>query len=727
MPAEEGPPMPRTQLSTISLAERTCRPQRVGLFGRRGVGKTTLLTMLYREAVGGRLPDLRLAAADARTAEYLADKIVQLESGQLLPATLSETDLRFHLYHKGRRVELLVKDYQGEHVALGRQEPVRDFLRDCDAVLLCLDVVSSATAADRLRAQQEVEQLVEDYLAARPPEEPHRPMALLLTKSDLQDGDPQSAGQQFDMALHALATHCPGHAVFAVSSLGGSQVSPRGAFSPQPSGLGEPLAWLVDALRKQDEARLEALWARPDCDLSQLSRCVASYASCYPDERAAVTQRQRLGIRRARRSRRRTLASAAAALAALLGLTAYDALGAYQAERYATQNADDLTAVRNNWERYQLWHPTRNLFRPASARAETEALRDLDDRIAAQLYASRLGELTRQAADPESDPEEVWRLYRELRTSFPDREPDASLERVRETARLRRDEARERAARIALADLDHAEAQADLAALIVQADRFLREHADTPSAAEVNKRRETYLRRLDEHDIDAARDYSAREPLNFHTRRERYQEYLDRHPTGAFASEAVTTVAAIAAEWDRHDYRAVRDHFRDHAGDVKELEALGRSYLAAHAAGQFRGPVIELLRWAERVVEPNDYRVVLKSGQFDKKVAWMLSFGPDLSVEIEVNGARYGPSNIVKNQYNPSWDYEFPRRVRWKLGDAVRIRVYDHDYYKRLVLDVVSEANDPVAMWMLSGEVLAGNNSLTFESDFRLPELPPAE
>src|ERR1700687_5355586 len=102
------------------LADRFCRPHRVGLFGHRGVGKTTLMTMLYREAVGGRLPDLRLAAADVPTAEFLSDKLSQLEAGQALPATLAETDLRLHLYHQQTRTELLVRDYQGEHVELGR-------------------------------------------------------------------------------------------------------------------------------------------------------------------------------------------------------------------------------------------------------------------------------------------------------------------------------------------------------------------------------------------------------------------------------------------------------------------------------------------------------------------------------------------------------------------------------------------------------------------------------
>ena len=97
--------MRRTPSPAAALAERLCRPQRIGVFGHRGVGKTTLVTMLYREAVGGRLADLRLAAADARTANYLSDKILQLKSSQTLPATLAETDLRSHLYHRSVRLE----------------------------------------------------------------------------------------------------------------------------------------------------------------------------------------------------------------------------------------------------------------------------------------------------------------------------------------------------------------------------------------------------------------------------------------------------------------------------------------------------------------------------------------------------------------------------------------------------------------------------------------------
>ena len=63
------------------LEARLARPLKVALFGHRNVGKTTLLAIFYRQASSGQVPGLRLAAADARTAEYLAEKIAQIESG----------------------------------------------------------------------------------------------------------------------------------------------------------------------------------------------------------------------------------------------------------------------------------------------------------------------------------------------------------------------------------------------------------------------------------------------------------------------------------------------------------------------------------------------------------------------------------------------------------------------------------------------------------------------
>ena len=719
--------MKRTQTPTVALAERLCRPQRVGLFGRRGVGKTTLLTMLYREGVGGRLPGLRLAAADARTADYLSDKIAQLEAGEPLPATLGETELRFHLYHQGRRLELLVKDYQGEHVAVGRAEPIRDFLRDCDAVWLCLDEPPGATPSDRLRAQQEVEQLVEDYLASRPPEATHRPMALVLTKAD-RHGSPEAAAaaaERFDMARHALATHCTGQAQFAVSSLGGP-VGGAG-FAPRPSGLDAPLAWLAGALEAQDEARLAWLWRAAARDVPLLERCAACFARRYPEATAAAAYSRGARTLRRDRLRRRVLAAGAAAAALVLGLRGYDAYGEHRARQLAEARADDPEAARTAWAGYQAWHPTRHLLRPAAAAAEAETLRDLDARAERQRCDGRLAELRRQAADGDADPEAVWQSFERFHADYPAREVEGDLAGLRARIKARRDAVRERQARVALAELERFEAEADLSSLLARADRLLREHGDTPAAEEIRRRRAAYLGRADDRAFDAARAYSARNPTNFHTRMEQYQEYLDHHPTGAHAREAAEAVAAVGREWDKHDFRAVRDHFVARPGDVAELATRCRAYLAAHPRGDYRENAAELLRWGERVSQEGEYRVVLRGGNFDKHVAWWLSRGPDLSVEIEVNGVRYGPSTIIKNRYDPDWDYEFPRRVRWKLGEPVRVRVFDHDYWRRQVVEVASDDGDPLAMRLLSGEARNGDNLLHFESDFAMPTLPRLE
>src|SRR5262249_45361183 len=158
----------------------------------------------------------------------------------------------------------------------------------------------------------------------------------------------------------------------------------------------------------------------------------------------------------------------------------------------------------------------------------------------------------------------------------------------------------------------------------------------------------------------------------------------------------------------KHDFRAVRDHFVARPGDLGELNNGAQHYLAVHPHGKYAPAAQELLRWSEKTASTSEYKVVLKSGAFERKIAFWLSRGPDLSVEIEVAGVRYGPSHVIKNQYSPEWEYEIPRAVKWKRGDPVRIRVYDHDYWKRKVVEVASDDDDPLAMRLLSGEAWSG-------------------
>ena len=146
------------------LEARLTGPKRIALFGHRNVGKTTLLAIFYRQASSGQVPGLRLAAGDARSAEYLAEKIAQIESGQPTAGSLAETELNLRLYHGPARFDLIVKDYQGEHVTLGSEEPIQEFFADCDAVFLCLDPEGSSDPAEARRRQQEVENLLERYI-----------------------------------------------------------------------------------------------------------------------------------------------------------------------------------------------------------------------------------------------------------------------------------------------------------------------------------------------------------------------------------------------------------------------------------------------------------------------------------------------------------------------------------------------------------------------------------
>jgi hypothetical protein len=707
---------------SLELTERLCRPQRIGVFGHRGVGKTTLLTMLYREAVSGRWPQLRLAAADARTATYLADKISQLEAGQPLPGTLAETDLRFHLYHAGGRIELLFKDYQGEHVDLGREEPIRAFLRDCDAIWLCVDAATLPAPADCLRRQQEVEQIMEDYLATDPLPGMHRPVALVVTKLDLLQGAGNEAwANALGMVRHALRSHSPASGEFGVSSLGGAAGG-----APRPINLEAPLAWLASALRDQDLARLDRLEQAAPAEIRLRQRALACVRRRYPTAESLPGHEQRLARTRSLRTRTRALASVSAAGLLFASVLAYDGSGYRLAAHFEAAHAEDPAASLGVWQTYQTWHPTRNLLRPNGRSEEEWHTRKLAEAARGQRLQQSTADWRSAASDPDADVDRVWEQFQALRLEFPEADLSADLSHLRDGVKDRREAQIARRATRAHDELVSAESRSvDLPTLVARADAFLGEFPGSLPESDVRRLRDAALARVDDRDLEAARAYSARQPFNFQTRRELYQNYLDRHPDGRLRSEADAALRTIAVEWDRHDFRLVRDRFQARPGEVAEWRPYCLTYLAIHPGGRYASAARDLLRWAEKVNTPSEYRVVLRGGDFDHKVAFWLSRGPDLSAEIEVAGVRYGPSPVIANRYDPEWNYEFPRPIRWKLGDPIRIRVHDHDYWKRQVLEVASEG--PLALNLLSGEVHSGGSTLTFESDFSVPTLPPVD
>ena len=271
-----------------------------------------------------------------------------------------------------------------------------------------------------------------------------------------------------------------------------------------------------------------------------------------------------------------------------------------------------------------------------------------------------------------------------------------------------------------------------LADQIERARQFLADHPQSAVREQVNSRLEMYLNRLDEHDIDQARDFSRQNPTRFASRIERFQDYLKAHQAGGrFVSEAIEAKDRILREWDVYAYRQAYDHSQAHPDDVAQVAQRLRDYLRDHADGRYAADAERYQDWWDKVSVPGQYRVTLRRGEVERKVGKYFSGGaPDLGVVIEVAGAVYGPSTIIRDSHRPVWDYTFPQPITWKLGDPVTIRIIDYDWSASEVYVLHSRQGDPLAIRLLAGTVTptkGGKTTLVFASDFAMPTLSPPE
>ena len=770
----------RAQLD--ALERRLTGPKRVALFGHRAVGKTTLLAMFYREASTGRVPGVRLAASDAAGAAYLGERIAQLEAGEAPAGTLAETELRLRLYHGPGRLDLVVRDYQGEHVALGAQdEAIHRFFADCDAVLLCLDPEGSADPAETRRRQQEVEALLERYIERSADATADRPVALLVTKYDLvlERGGPQPEGvatlveRRYGMTAHALAVHAPRSAIFAVSSFGrGAPVGGRPPTELHPLGLEGPLGWLAEQLEALDLEALERLWELAPDDLGRLSRCVRAFERRYPRSTRAPEARARV-----RALRRRTLGRTLARLAVAGCLLAAGAAGfdywAY-GRAVASERSDPAPAVARRWADYLEWHPWLPLTWPGLHRSARHKLAEWrvkeagvrvavgadgtssgPDLEALKVEAPDLAPSIRvvEAARERAAHDAAWKALR-AEAGVAGEHPEAALEGVRGFLKAYPDSSHRDEATALLGELGSrlAERQdrqdrdelglirrgatlpeADMSDLIRQAQEFLSRHPESRQAAGARKLQDELVVKLDERDIEKARQFSRQHPgRNFAARIARFQGYLEAHKGGGkFVREAMEARDRIGREWDAYDYRLAYDHAIAHPDDVAEVARRMRAYLADHADGRYGADAKRYVAWFERVTTPQEYRVTLKRGEVEAGVGKYLSGGgPDLSVEFWVGGLKHGPSPTIPNTHRPNWGYTFPRPVVWKLNDPVVVRILDNDWSKSGVYTIKSRAGDPLAIRNLSGTIRparGGTTFLEFASDFQMPVLTKPE
>ncbi|GAC1472732.1 MAG: hypothetical protein NVSMB9_20330 [Isosphaeraceae bacterium] len=673
------------------LEERLTGAKRIALFGHRDVGKTTLLAMFYRQASTGRVPGLRLAAGDAASAEYLAEKIAQIEAGEPPAGTLAETELRLRLHHGPARFDLIVKDYQGEHVTLGSDEPIQAFFADCDAVLLCLDPEGSSNPVDRRRRQQEVEGLLERYIDRSGDGTTGRPVALLLTKFDRvlarsqatralereQDDDPSGWGverfveQHYGMTRHALEQHAPRGAIFAVSSYGRGARDGRPPAELSPLGLEGPLCWLADQLEAGDQEQLDWLWDLAPDDLPRLARCVAAYERRYPRSDCAARFGARLaGLKRRRRRRlaTRLVAGAALGIAAVAG---YDAWGFHGALSFESERDNPAPAVARRWRDVLAWHPSLPLFWPGRAkearlRHDEWQVKAYEVQVANGTAASDIGQqlegLKDQAprlapairkieeAQARSRHDERWKHVKaEALALAPGDDPARPLAAIQGFLKEFAETPR-RAEAVALVntlkglvdarqstqdrqfvdELTRAEAlpNAELRDLIERAEQFLSRNPRSALRNEVESRMEGYIKALDERDIERARQYSRQYPTNFATRIERYQDYLRAHQGGGrFISEATEAKDGVLRAWDTYTYRQAYDHLVAHPDDIAEVARRLRDYLQDHREGRYARDAQSYLDWWDRVSVPGEYHVTLRRGVVESDVGKYLGGG----------------------------------------------------------------------------------------------------
>ncbi|MDX2038805.1 MAG: hypothetical protein SFX72_19315 [Isosphaeraceae bacterium] len=759
-----------------AIEGRLTGPKRIALFGHRNVGKTTLLAMFYRQASSGLVPGVRLAAADPMTAEYLADKIIQIESGESLAGTLAETELRLRLYHGPARFDLIVKDYQGEHVTLGSDEPIQQFFADCDAVFLCLDPEGSNRPEDRRRRQHEVENLLEKCIEKSVDGMTDRPIALLLTKFDRvmaqSNGSLENVERLVDarygMTRHALSKHARRGAIFAVSAFGRGAIDNRPPVDLEPIGLEGPLSWLADQLEAIDRDQLEWLWDLAPTDTPRLARALEAYERRYPDTEPARRFRKRLAAARGKRFRGRML-RAVAALALVVGsVLAYDFWG-YQSA-IAFERDHPPVAVERRWADFLAWHPTIAWYSPVRAefargrlaewrlqadrdriaagrldpgldsqlaelKTERPALANRIEAIEDQAEAARSEQrwrtLQSEAAAAGDEPDRILSSVRDYLRDFPDSPHKDEATALLNAGKLKLEERRALLERREVDDLLRSAAlpNADLEEMIDRARRFIADHPESLYRNEVEQLVSRFSRTADDRDIEEARRFSRENPTRYQARIDRYRAYMKAHAVeGRYLREASDACERILGDWDISTYRLAYDHFSAHPDDLAQVASRLKDYMERHPQGRFVQAAKAFLDWWDRVSVPNEYRVTLLRGEFDPSIGkYVAGGGPDLRVTLEVAGKTYGPAPVIPNEHKPIWRYTFDRPIVWKSRDPISIKVVDQDWWDTTVIQLNSDKNDPLSIRLLSGAIKpskGGPTVLHFASDFVMPELP---
>lgn len=250
---------------------------------------------------------------------------------------------------------------------------------------------------------------------------------------------------------------------------------------------------------------------------------------------------------------------------------------------------------------------------PAIAKVEAAQNKRNHDELWKQIKA--------EVAIPGEDPQKIRDKVVELLKVYPespnrDEATDYLLKLSDQISKVATDRDRKRVENLALAARMP---KADMHDVLRQARLFLDQNPDTGLRADLEGLVTDVTGRIDDRDIETARDYTRKYPTNFSTRLERYQDYLKSHASGGkYLSEAMEAKSVILKDWDLHAYRQAYDHMVSHPDDINEVARLLRDYLRDHADGRFAKPSGEFIAWWDKVHQPQTYKVTLSAASLTK-------------------------------------------------------------------------------------------------------------
>ncbi len=663
--------------------------RRIGIHGARGTGKTCYLACLY----GQRAAEAAAVTfCDDESIDHLKAAWGVLERGEVPDATALTlpTELRLAVHSGGLGWSASTRDYAGTLVQRSDtgvpelKEEVREWLASCHAVLLFLNIEVRDDARDSaVRERHDELDLLLTHLRKLSPDGNTigRPLALLLTKWDVQGAVSGDEGQEKRRAMEYLRgrpalrqiadglKNCGDRVeVFPVSAFGAHRHGnkpPDGG--PRPFGLHAPLVW---ALEKADEMLFER--ARREADRCagphrrwwerRYGRAVRAYRELIEGlgvNKGPITEKARQELKglETRRNRRWALLSGAVlsltAVLVLCGLYWQDAL---EYDRTRNCLADVTRApetVKHDCDLYAgSWNPFAHVLGHSGEIKEKEKAyregREEQEFTGLEDFCKRNGE-GREAGECDEKCEEflrrwpgsthasgvmVWKAEHHARAVAYQRELDFDREyHALEEMRLKLGDNYEKFA---------AECEGFL-------KRFPKNQYGSRGATfdKVERMRESCKAAGEEKEWAEVVNYERQNPKNFDAIIKRAEAYYNKPGREDRQKKtALDTIELTKVRWDRSEYEKVRaaSQAAQAAGDfdsVSAAENMARQYLSStHPIKRCQTEVRQWVNWVEGLKAGQDYYFTIKSVYIPtgSHLDW---FNNDTKVYGQFNGAAF--------------------------------------------------------------------------------------